>query len=95
MNKINWIVRIKNKSFWLGLIPAILLLVQVIAAPFGYEWNFVVLNEQLAAIVNALFSVLAIVGVVTDPTTIGLGDSNRAMRYTKPHTEMEYDKNRK
>ena len=34
---INWIVRIKNKAFWLALIPAVLLLIQVIAAPFGYE----------------------------------------------------------
>ena len=25
---INWIVRIKNKSFWLAIIPAVLLLVQ-------------------------------------------------------------------
>lgn len=33
---INWRVRLKNKTFWLSLIPAVLLLVQVIAAVFGY-----------------------------------------------------------
>ena len=33
---INWRVRIKNKAFWLALIPAVLLLVQVVAAVFGY-----------------------------------------------------------
>jgi len=33
---INWKVRLKNKSFWLALIPAVLLLVQVVAAVFGY-----------------------------------------------------------
>lgn len=32
---INWKVRLKNKSFWLALIPAVLLLVQVVAAVFG------------------------------------------------------------
>lgn len=81
---INWKVRIANKQFWLSLIPAVLLLVQVCAAPFGYGWDFGVLNEQLAAIVNALFAVLAILGIVTDPTTKGVGDSEQAMAYTEP-----------
>lgn len=81
---INWIVRIKNKAFWLALIPAVLLLIQVIAAPFGYKWDFVVLNEQLAAIINAVFGVLAILGVVTDPTTAGVTDSKQALTYTTP-----------
>lgn len=81
---INWIVRIKNKAFWLALIPAVLLLIQVIAAPFGYEWDFVVLNEQLTAIINAVFGVLAILGVVTDPTTTGVTDSKQALTYTTP-----------
>ena len=78
---INWRVRVKNKTFWLTLIPAVLLLVQTVSAPFGYTWDFVVLNQQLAAIINALFSVLAILGVVTDPTTKGVGDSERALMY--------------
>lgn len=81
---INWRVRIKNKSFWLALIPAVLLLVQVCAAPFGYAWDFGVLNAQLAAIVNAVFSVLAILGIVADPTTAGMGDSEQALSYEKP-----------
>lgn len=81
---INWTVRIKNKAFWLALIPAVLLLIQVIAAPFGYEWDFLVLNEQLTAIINAVFGVLAILGVVTDPTTAGVADSKQALTYTAP-----------
>lgn len=84
MKNINWLVRVKNKTFWLSMIPAVLLLVQVVAAPFGYQWDFGVLNEQLAAIVNAVFSVLVILGVVNDPTTAGTGDSNQAMTYTTP-----------
>lgn len=78
---INWQIRIKNKTFWLTLIPAVLLLVQAVSAPFGYTWDFVVLNQQLAAIINALFAVLSILGVVTDPTTKGVGDSERALMY--------------
>lgn len=82
--KINWTVRFKNKAFWLALIPAVLLLIQVVAAPFGYSWDFVVLNQQLTAIVNAVFSVLAILGVAVDMTTAGLGDSQRALGYSEP-----------
>lgn len=78
---INWKIRIKNKTFWLTLIPAVLLLVQAVSTPFGYTWDFVVLNQQLAEIINALFAVLAILGVVTDPTTKGVGDSERALTY--------------
>lgn len=84
---INITARIKNKTFWLTLIPAVLLLVQVCAAPFGYQWDFGVLNEQLAAIVNALFAVLAILGVVNDPTTAGISDSKQAMTYDKPKAD--------
>lgn len=81
---VNWRVRIKNKTFWLALVPAVLLLVQVCAAPFGYEWDFGVLSAELSAIVNALFAVLAILGIVADPTTAGVGDSEQAMGYTEP-----------
>lgn len=84
MKNINWLVRIKNKNFWLTLIPAVLLLIQVVLAPFGYHWDFGVLNEQLAAIINALFGVLVILGVVNDPTTGGIIDSDQALTYTEP-----------
>ena len=82
--KINWKVRLKNKTFWLALVPALLLVVQTVASLFGYAWDFVVLNQQIAAVINAVFAVLAILGVVTDPTTAGVTDSDRAMCYDKP-----------
>ena len=72
--KINWKVRIKNKSFWLALVPAILLLAQVVAVPFGYKFDIDLINKQLLDIVNAAFGVLTIVGVVADPTTAGITD---------------------
>ena len=86
---INLEVRIKNKNFWLTLIPAVLLLAQVVAAPFGYEWDFGILNEQLAAIINALFAVLSILGIVTDPTTAGLRDSKLANTYKTPKKDAD------
>lgn len=84
MKNINWVVRIKNKNFWLTLIPAVLLLIQVVVAPFGYQWDFGVLDEQLAAIINALFAVLMILGIVNDPTTDGIADSKQALTYKTP-----------
>lgn len=72
--KIDWKARLSSKAFWLALIPAVLLLVQVVAAPFGYQWDFALMNEQLTAIINALFAVLAILGIVVDPTTPGVTD---------------------
>ena len=82
--KINWKVRIKNKMFWLALVPAVLLLVQVVAAVFGIDLNLDALGDKLLAVVNALFAVLTILGVVTDPTTVGISDSKQAMEYDKP-----------
>ena len=83
--QINWTVRLKNKTFWLALIPALLLLAQVVAAVFGYELHIDALGDKLTAVINALFAVLAILGVVTDPTTAGVSDSDRAMTYTEPN----------
>ena len=82
--KINWKVRIKNKVFWLALIPALLLLAQVVAAVFGYELHIEAIGDKLTAVINALFAVLTILGVVTDPTTAGVSDSKQAMEYEKP-----------
>ena len=84
MNKINWTVRLKSKTFWLTLVPALLLLVQVVAAVFGFELDLGDLGNKLLAVVNALFAVLSILGIVTDPTTAGVSDSAQAMTYTTP-----------
>ena len=81
---INWIVRIKNKSFWLAIIPAVLLLVQTVAAVFGYSLDFGELGNRLIAVVNAVFALLVILGVVNDPTTAGIADSKQARTYRSP-----------
>ena len=84
---INWLVRLKNKTFWLSLIPAVLLLIQVVAAVFGYTLDLGDLGNKLLSVVNAVFAVLAILGVVTDPTTKGVSDSAQAMTYEEPKGE--------
>lgn len=84
MKNINWLVRAKNKAFWIAFIPAVLLLVQVVAAVFGYTLDLGDLGNKLLDVVNAVFSVLVILGVVTDPTTDGITDSTQALTYTEP-----------
>lgn len=81
---LNLKVRLKNKTFWLTFIPAVLLLIQVVAAVFGYTLDLGDLGDKLLAVVNAVFMVLAILGVVVDPTTQGVGDSTQALTYTEP-----------
>lgn len=85
--KINWIVRFKNKTFWVAIIPAILLLAQQICALFGFELNIAGLSDQLIAVVGTVFSVLALVGIVNDPTVASLSDSEQAMTYTEPRSD--------
>ena len=82
--KVNWKVRIKNKAFWLAVIPAIALVAQAVAAVFGYTIDLTTMVGKLQAVVKAVFALLVILGIVVDPTTEGISDSNRAMSYTEP-----------
>lgn len=82
--KINWTVRVKNKTFWLTLIPAILLLAQAIANVFGITIDLTNIGGKLLEVVQALFVVLSILGIVVDPTTQGVGDSEQALTYDVP-----------
>lgn len=81
---INWTVRIKNKNFWLAVIPAVLLLIQAVAAVFGYTLDLDDIGNKLIAVVNAAFGVLVVLGVVVDPTTAGISDSKQARGYNYP-----------
>lgn len=84
---INWTVRIKNRNFWLAVIPAVLLLIQTVAAVFGYTLDVGDIGNRLIAVVNALFGVLVILGVVNDPTTAGMSDSKQARTYISPRKD--------
>lgn len=88
---INWKVRIKNKLFWIAIIPAVIILVQTVAAVFGFKLDMGDLGNRLLDVVNAVFAVLAILGVVTDPTTEGVQDSLRAMSYNVPNNDRDED----
>lgn len=82
--KVNWKIRIQNKAFWIALIPALALVVQAVASLFGFEIDTTQTVGKLIAVVDAVFAVLVILGIVVDPTTDGVSDSERAMGYEKP-----------
>ena len=73
------------------MIPALALVAQAVAALFGYTIDLTTWVGKLQAVVNAVFALLAILGIVVDPTTEGIEDSNRAMSYTEPWKDPEPD----
>lgn len=81
---INWEVRIRNRMFWITVIPAIILVIQAVGALFGFALDLGDIANKLIEVVNSVFAVLVIMGVVVDPTTKGVADSSRAMTYHEP-----------
>lgn len=81
--KINWKVRMKNPVFWATFIPSVCTFVYMVMGCFDIV---PAISEDI--VVNALLamvSALANLGVLVDPTTVGVSDSERAMTYTKPN----------
>lgn len=83
---INWKVRLKNPAFWTGLIGVLGTFAIGIAQLLGFDISSLAEGWQqaLVSLVTAIFGVLAVAGVVTDPTTAGVSDSNQALGYTEP-----------
>ena len=84
---INWKIRLMNKQFWLSLIPALALTAQAVAAVFGWEIDLTTAVGKLLTVVNTVFALLVVLGIVVDPTTAGVGDSRRAMGYEEPYKD--------
>ena len=86
--KMNLPVRMQNVWFWIGLVGTILVAMNVSPEMFT-SWDL--LWQEIVALFANPFRlgcvVLAIVGVFVDPTTAGIGDSSRALSYTKPNKE--------
>ena len=76
MNKINWRVRLRNKTFWLTLVPLLVLLTQQL----GLSW----VPENWESIFSTVMAILTVVGIINDPTTEGITDSKQALVYYEP-----------
>ena len=80
--KINWKVRFKNK-IWLGSFLS--LIVSFAYSMLGLFDIFPdVTRNNVIEILNQILTFLGLIGVLVDPTTAGLGDSERAMGYDEP-----------
>ena len=82
MNKINWRVRFKNKV-WLGSFLS--LIVGFVYSMLALFDVFPEVTQSLVLqLMNQVLTFLGLIGVIVDPTTAGIGDSERAMGYTEP-----------
>lgn len=84
---INWILRLKNKTTLIAVIAALFLLAQQVLAMFGITWDYTALLTQITGAVGTVFTLLALLGVVVDPTTDKTSDSAQALTYTEPKKE--------
>lgn len=91
LNKINWKIRFMNKKWVITFIAAIIVLITAICKLFGFELDLTNIQENIVSVVYAIFGVLTVVGIVSDPTTEGWGDSTRAQGYTIPGGYAEED----
>ena len=87
--KVNWKVRFKNKT-WLSMFISLIV---------GFVFNILKLFDVFPVVteniimnaVNQVLTFLGLIGVLIDPTTAGLSDSNRAMTYIEPWNDEAGD----
>ncbi len=89
--QINWKVRFKN-PVWLGSFFSLLV---------GFIYSLLKMfdiiptipQESILRIIQEVLTFLGLIGVLVDPTTAGISDSNRAMTYTEPWKDTEVSGN--
>ena len=81
----NFILRLKNKATLTAIVGAILLFIKQITEAFGVDLSAEI--EQVSGLIGAIITFLVGIGVVTDPTTVGVKDSGITKTYTKPRDE--------
>ena len=80
--KLNWKVRFKNKV-WLGSFLS--LIVGFVYSMLALFDVFPEITQSLVLqLMNQVLTFLGLIGVIVDPTTAGIGDSDRAMGYNEP-----------
>ena len=87
--KLNWKVRFKNKT-WLTMFISLIV---------GFVYNILKMFDVVPAVTESLvmnivgevLTFLGLIGVIVDPTTAGIEDSNRAMSYEEPWVDPVED----
>lgn len=83
--KINWKVRLKNKTWLLAFAGAIVAFVYQILGMLGVVAP--IAEDNVTQVIGLLVNLLVALGIVQDPTTAGMSDSNRALSYSEPKKE--------
>lgn len=83
--KINWRLRLKNKVTLYALIAAVVNCVYTILEISNIAPK--IDQSAIMQITSAVLSFLVILGVINDPTTTGISDSENAMRYETPRCD--------
>ena len=79
----NWKLRFQNKTTLVAIVLAIISFIYYRLDLFGVIPPFA--QDQIVKLATMLIDILCLLGIVTDPTTEGVGDSARAMTYTEPY----------
>ena len=85
--KLNWKVRFKNPT-WLTMFISLIV---------GFTFNILkmfdvipkITENQIMEVVSQVLTFLGLIGVIVDPTTAGMGDSQRALGYEEPYKDPE------
>lgn len=80
--KINWTVRLKNPTFWLTVIPSLVAVVYTVLGLLGVVPT--ISEDAIVNVASMVISLLTTLGVLVDPTTSGVSDSEQALTYNKP-----------
>lgn len=84
---INLKVRCKNKTFWITIVPVVILLITQVGDLFGIQIDLSEAQDKLLNIIAIIFLLLGMLGVTNDPTTEGITDSNQALLYDEPRRD--------
>ncbi len=87
--KINWKVRLKNPVFWLTLLPTAVTFMYTLLGSFGIVPS--ISEDNMMNIITAIVTALGTFGILVDPTTKGVSDSDKALTYEEPIVDTAED----
>lgn len=79
---INWKLRFQNKTTLVTMVLATIAFIYLVLDTFGIIPKFD--QDTIVRLALSFIDLLAIFGIVVDPTTKGVADSERAMNYVAP-----------
>lgn len=85
--KLNWKLRLQNKTTLVTLITLFITFIYQVLAMFGVVPK--VSQDEIISTIGLLVNILVVLGVVVDPTTNGISDSDTAMSYDRPKEDEE------